>query len=433
MGVNSGYKESNVIFKYFDNTYFKEFFDLNDANVLQWALTVMEKVYDKGIVPSYVDRNSGNDNLFEDEDYIALYLSKCHFFALFVIYSRLFEDIESNTILKQLFLDNLGIYYAVDQSESDLDYIFNNYISEYRNRGTISVGSKAGESGNTIDGELLRLINYKQYNEYILALVGAHEMGGTIGNSSPLYRGTNLITNLTKAYEYGEGVTSLDLYPLFNSSFVYLVSDEIMLASPVGGSAGIDYDGDENKLIPINRGIGYEISFKCRFNLGITLPPTISFGVSAYDINQSSVFLRLAETGITSSNNLFLNNSNTVLKISDKDVWIRGIIYPFDDDNKIGDQLNIGEGNNLRFNDSAEYIVPKIIAANNSDDFLETYLYDIKVRPLSLPFSLGQLGSRNFILNYLRNGSGIPTGELENIITKELLPYNSIYKPIYLT
>jgi len=206
-----------------------------------------------------------------------------------------------------------------------------------------------------------------------------------------------------------------------------------VVATSVGSAAGIDYDGDEDKLIPINRNLGYEISFKCRFNLGTTLPPTITFGVNAYDINQLSVLLKLAETGDTSSNNLFLNDSNTVLKINDKDVWVRAIIYPHNDLNKINDQLNIGEGNNLKFNDSAEYIVPKIIVTNNSDTFLETYLYDIKVRPLSLPFSLGQLGSRNFILNYLNNDSGIPTDELESIITKELLPYNSIYKPIYLT
>lgn len=424
MGKTSGYKLFDLIYEFFDNSHFKEFFDLNDANVLQWSLTVMEKLYSSGIMPSYIERNSGNDNLFEDEDFIAFWLSKCHFFGLLVIYVRFFENIEQNDVLKQLFLDNLGLYYAIDQSSTDLDYIFNNYLDEIKNRGTISVASKKGENGNQVDGELLRIINYKTFNEYVFAPLAKKEIGWNIGNSSPLFRGTQLMSNMVKAYEFGDEVTDLNLYPLISTSNVAIDSG-YMLFTHTTGVNGLQY-AEEEDLIPINNKVSYEVSFFIESLGDLT---DLSFGVSAFNSQIQSLQLFDASTGTASTDNLFLDTIYPI--VSDLGVWVRGVVYGSGETDLKG-TLNIGVGNNLKFNTSCEYICPKILIDNSTNSVNMVRVKDIKVRPLALPYSLGQLSANNFIVNYLKNNSGKFENELNNIIRKELLPYNSNYQPIYL-
>ena len=170
-----GYSVVDLVYNKFDNSFFREFFDLNDPELLQWSLSVLEKIYDKGVLPSFIERNNG-DNIFYDEDFISWFFTKTHFFAIFVKYARVFENIKLNDILKVEFLNNIGLYFSIDQSSADLTYLIDNYISEFNKRGTNRIWAKDGELGNTIDGELLRLISYKTYNEFIFALLASNEV-----------------------------------------------------------------------------------------------------------------------------------------------------------------------------------------------------------------------------------------------------------------
>jgi hypothetical protein len=76
----------------FENSIFAEFIQCPDEEVLGWCINVTQKLYEKGIVPSYIDRG----NREEDQDYIDFWRTIAFFFAILVIYARKFENFSSN-------------------------------------------------------------------------------------------------------------------------------------------------------------------------------------------------------------------------------------------------------------------------------------------------------------------------------------------------
>lgn len=414
----------------FNNSFFREFIDVLNPDVLTWALNVLEKLYDRGILPQYLERNSGDSDLFEDEDFISFFFSKTHFFAILVIYSRLFENIENNNILKRKFLSDMGLYVALDQSDDDLDYIFNNYISEFENRGTNFIHYIKGTEGNAVDGEILRLLNHKSSDEFVFALLSNDEIGWNLGNSSPTYKGTDKITNITKAYEFSQDVEDISLYPLENAGFISLNTGFIKIVNPTTSTVGIRYDGDLTKKIVVDSNVSYEMSFRITLDNASIFTFDFELGVDSYDVNNNSLGLVNNQDGVA-SNNFYLGTSD-IFKITLTEYWVRCIIFTSDTVNDGGELLNVGYGNNLRFQNGVNYIVPKILFSNFSDPLGEILIRDFKFRPLELPFSLGMLGVKNFIVNFVENFSGRFQDNVENIIKNELVPYNSIYNPIFI-
>ena len=65
------------------------------------------------------------------------------------------------------------------------------------NRGTNHINDKKNE-GSQIEGEILRLIQYNDKDEYLFNLHKTEHFGWNLGNSSPLYRGLYLNDNLQK-------------------------------------------------------------------------------------------------------------------------------------------------------------------------------------------------------------------------------------------
>lgn len=426
--LSGSYEELN--YPYYSKSVFSKFFGVNDAEVLQWALTVLEKIYEKGILASYIDRGyvTEGGGTSVDDDFITFWYTKTHAFAILVHYARQFEDLANNEILLQELANNLGIYTTLSPDIQELSYIYNNYIDEFERRGTERIYEKQSSDDN-IDGELLRLLNYVSSDEFIFALVGREEIGWNIGNSSPLYRGTDRIVNLNKAYEDTIEVVDLNTYPLIDSSSISINGDYMLIENP-SGDCGIGDDTDNDKKITINPSLNYEVSFRVKRVSGT--PDSlnnISFGVDCFDESYNTLSLRSNKTG--SLTNWFFQNER-ITTVYDTDFWVRGIIFnkdnPINSDDDIN--LNIG-GNNLRFLSLAKYIIPRIIV-NGGLGSASIYIYDIKLKPLSLPYSLGQLSAKNFIINYVDNNSEFSNENFETIVQNELVPYNSNYNPIYI-
>ncbi|MDH3382223.1 MAG: hypothetical protein OEL54_05920, partial [Flavobacteriaceae bacterium] len=207
-------------------TIFSKFFDVNNVNVLGWALNVLEKLYKQGIIPDYITR--GEDELnptIDDVDYLSFFYSMTHFWAIIVYYARQFRDIINNDILLNKFIFDLGLYLNTNITLTHLQYIFENYPDEFRKRGTSAIVSYGDET--IPNGELLRLISYTTAKEFIFALLEPHATGWCISKSSPSFNYTTHCMNMIKGYEEGEGIADLNKYPLSSSSYISIVDNKM--------------------------------------------------------------------------------------------------------------------------------------------------------------------------------------------------------------
>ena len=427
MGTNSsGYKIESVFYKYFDNSYFKTFFDLDDPEIIQLALSLLEKLYGKGILAGYVERNTGSLNPFDDEDFISFFYTKTHFISIIIKYARLYKDISQNDTLKKGFLDNIGLYYSHSQSQEDLDYLFDHYVAEIQKRGTGLV-ALAKASGQPVDGEILRLISYLTIDEFLFALLAPQEIGWCLGYSSPCFDGAGNITNLIKGYEYTDAIVDLTKYPLLNPSKISIVGDYMYIALNNTQTSGIQYDSVESKRFVIDPDLDYEISFRVKATASGTLP-SIAFSVDVYDVNENYMYLQNMKTGVFSIDNKFVTFTPN---LSNTEYWVRAMIFKKGTVYHADDELNIGLGNNFNFSNNEKYIVPKIIVTAASNTTVVS-IKDFKVRLGLLPFSLGMLGLKRLVVNFYKNNSGLFDDDLNTIIRNELLPYNVVYEPVNL-
>jgi len=77
-----------------------------------------------------------------------------------------------------------------------------------------------------VNGEILRIVCFRpECDEFLFALTDIQKFGWNIGNSSPLYKGTNFIDQLIKGYENTQSALDLTKYPLNESSFVTTEDD----------------------------------------------------------------------------------------------------------------------------------------------------------------------------------------------------------------
>jgi hypothetical protein len=426
----------------FYNMIFGDLFTPNNIEVLGWAINVLEKLYKKGIIPSYISREEGGD----DTDYISYWFSITHFFAILVYYARGFENISSSVVLMREFVKGRGVYMRNNADLEELYYIYSNYIQEIKRRGTKWIGLREGDilSGSSViyyygeviggdliyaeeDGEILRLIDYADFDEFLFAFTTRGELGWCIGQSSPLYTGADNIKNLIKGYEFTSEIVDLEKYPLLGSDYLTLNDGKIRVTSvPPDHVSGIGYTGVTNpiKAFVVDPSLSYEISFKVKKS---NSDEDLYFGVSFYDRNGILV-QTINITNGANGNSFFadekLNKTNT-------EYWIRGVVYPYNTPLMPNDKLNIGFGHSVRFQSNVCYMVPLIFVDNVSESISTDIvdIWDIKVRIADLGFSRGLMSARNFIIGFLRNRSNqFNNQKVEDIINSELIPYNTFTK-----
>jgi len=426
----------------YSRSIFAEFFSCSSIEVLEWCLSVLEKIYKPGIVPEYIIRGSESNINWEDRDYLDFWRSITCYFAVIVTYARLFGDFTSNKKILEAYLQSKDFFVCTSDTIFDLVYIANNLYDEMRKRGTQGIAlqsnmiddSSSSLSGSEadlqreIDGELYRLVCWQEGDEFLFCNSEPWKCGWVINKSSPLYRGINDRYNANKSYEMSQDVLDLSKYPLYESSYISLESDgtkQVMRVKPsIGSSAGfLPLAFDLDFAIPVDPSLDYEFTCSIR-NTGTT--DWIYTGVLSYTKDGNNV----TNVGVSygGGKDTFLNGLQ-VGKVSSQYYYLRGIIYNSDQallgaDGDTGD----GFGSNLKFgSDSVSYIIPFIFIAGK-DGVGEYYIWDIKVRPRKTNFSTGCVsGSKNYLLTWLNNRSPQYSDESVTRLMKEkLIPYNSI-------
>jgi hypothetical protein len=379
---------SELPYPVYNKTAFKNFFNVNDINVFSWAINVLEKLYVKGLIlPDFIERANNFSNL-EDEDFIVYWNSITHIFAIIVNFSRKFEEFEFNSYLLNEFIDSKDLITSNELDITDLIYLFNNYVEEYKKRGTYAIIERK-EDGAALDGELIRLTKSKVYQEFIFALLKNYETGWCLGKSSPTCNRTTFIDSLNK----------------FND----LVDEE---------------DVDDVDKVPVSSSQAYELSFKITStNSNITL----DFGVISWNKDDAPVTLK---NSLTSGNtNYFFQNK--ALKFTNQEYYVRAIVYGFEAGDNESHVTSIG-GNNLRFNETCAKVVP-FLSVNNKISEDDVVIEGVILRPAYLPFSRGQLGVKNIVYLNCNNDSGEQNSHVENFISEKLIPYSCVLKTNFIS
>lgn len=418
----------------YSKTDFKQFFDVNDINVLGWAFNVLEKLYERGILPKYVQR----DYTENSKDFIDYWLSITHFFAIIVYMARQFQDIPKNKILFDLFLESKGLSLSGEETRVQREYLFANYIDEFRKRGTKNITSTDG----TVNGEFMRLINYKDTDEFLFFNLVFQDLGWCCDLSSPTWTGTEQIINAMKAYEYSVNIDDKSKYPLSGDSGNIdivkenegTVNETRWLSLPATpGFNGIEAPASKDKLLKISPSLSYEIYFKVKSISGNDSDTDhVTFGANGYNDKLEKVDFYNGQTG-EALNSFFDKDTPLSLKKTNTEYWFRGVITRADTVTKPNIHLNFENGVPLISDRSIKYFTPvigqKYVAGDKT-----IMIRDIKVKPLDLPIERGYLGSILPIVSYFYNNSGKERDYIKNFTEKYLLGYkNNIILPTYLT
>lgn len=327
----------------YTNTNFNNFFPLNNICSIGWSVNVLEKLYKKGIVPNYIERNLSGSGT-EDKDYIDFWRTITHFFALFVCLARQFQYFYNNQQLLLEYVRQRSLFVCSDTSHMDLLYLSGYYFDEIRQRGTRQVFLKKSDT-KPVDGEYLRLICYNPKDEFVYNLNKNEHIGWNIGNSSPCYKGLTGRLNVNKFYvDFVEDVENLNQLSITSDSLPYISlyeqsnsdsnSDsnsnssqikESIIIHPASIPVGLGGESvglvESDKRIVVNPNLDYEITFFVKSN--ITNDQKISFGVDSFDKNGN--FISLIDNSNQNTSNIFFNQ--IVLNKSDKYYFVRGIVY----------------------------------------------------------------------------------------------------------
>src|ERR1700744_3817776 len=222
--------------QYFQGSIFSQFFNATDVSVLKWYVSVLEKLYQKGLIPSFIERLN---EFGLPDDFVDFWKSICKFFAYFVMYARAYQNFPQNSYLLSEYLEERGLTTSINNTLTELQYLMQNYNRQIFNRGTIHIIDKIMNNA-LVDGELLRLIYYNDsLDEFLFNLYKTQHFGWNLGNSSPLHRGLYLNDNLNKSYETGRNVNDITKYPTVGTVAKVTDGNKTVLQL-TGSGSGID-------------------------------------------------------------------------------------------------------------------------------------------------------------------------------------------------
>lgn len=422
--INGSYIDS-VCGEVFSKSIFAEYLSCPDEEVLGWCINVLDKLYND-IVPKYITRKE-NQSTTEDRDYIDFWRTISCYFAVIVVYGRkMLERFFLYNKTFQLFLKQRGFFIRSNEETEDMLVLRESYYNEIRKRGTLKIIRKKGTE--PIDGELLRLIEFRENDEFIFNLNENKNIGWNIGNGSPCYKGLGHIHNVIKGYEETQDFVDLTKYPLQEDSFISIITDgskDVLSIENVSTGLESGIVTDSSFLIPVVDTLDYEITFYLKQP---ELKSNITFGVKGYDENGLPLEFRSIFSD-TITNRFFTSQK---LSRNDKYIFVRGILYnKYKTNLSAGDSfLNIGVGSNLKSPTGLTFICPELyITGDGSTNSL--YIWDFKVRPLRTSYSKGFIQTNNYIECWLKNrNQNYSLDEIQTNIERYLIPYNTNIKII---
>lgn len=416
---------------------------------------IFKKLYFRGIVPKYITR-AENVSFDEDRDYVALFSTISYFFSLMIAFFKRFENFRNDEELLREQVRGWGVNFDEGGvTLEQLQYLAQNYYSQIQQRGTAMIMTREGEvlpNGGTavVDGELVRLLHSKPFNELLVGTIADYKMGWCMRNASPMYRGTCREVTLNKTPENTEDFQSLSHFPTVNygsASVALATSDSkrvMRITSSGNGTAGIgrllnSATDISAFMITADPEISYEVTIAfCLVSGSNRSAVTAYFGVEGFNDNKEKLddaFVNLDGT----VDGQFFQQAFSIWKSG---VWYfaRGIIHTYSTTLVAGTKTNLGVGVDLSFNNPfVRFISPRFLITTTSAATVE--LWDYKVRPLVrgksiLPYrsgapvnshSLGFIQARDFMYTYARNNNNsLSQDEITDIIEKYLYPYGKI-------
>lgn len=421
ISIDINYIELNIP-DFYQSTVFSKYFSYLNKEAIEWSVNVLNKIYNKGVVPQFIER--GDNFNWGDEDYINFWWSIIYINGLKISYGKIFSDILSYPDLVRKFLLQKDLIISTNDDLSNYYYLLSYYYDEIMKRGTASVTDKnrtlpSDFSNIVIKGELLRLCSQPSYIESIFGVINSNETGWVVDYTYPGYNYNDLYLDFIRGFEVTKSVEDLTKYNLFNPGSIVLenvsIGEEIIKCIKINSSGGSVYTGIEssyNKSILVDNESDYEISFRIK---GLQVGNQVEFGVKGYNFKGDEVdFKSIYDDSPRNSFTTFNNISG--------DLFIRGFIR-----HKFYGLLEklpeIGELINLKFNLGIEKISPfiKITTTNN------IYIYDIKVKVLPVTSVNATLLYNSELVIKLLDGYSTLTKQdiVETIITK-LIPVNMI-------
>ena len=256
---------------------------------ISWSLNVLDKVYRRGIVPSFIERQ---DNLnWSDEDYINIWWSLLYPMALRISYAEVFTDLLWTPRLLQEFLEQRGLILGNISSLDELYYLMSHFYDEISRRGTLSIfdTDRADDQGFTLRGELARLIDLKNKFDLFLGLVNSHEQGWWLNETSVGgYENSDTYMNYILGYENEFGIVyktkGINIYPLINAQNVTWLNSvnnpTLLINTPEEASlSGIGSSQVQDNAIPVNSHWKYCVIA----DIEVQTASTVNFGVQGFD------------------------------------------------------------------------------------------------------------------------------------------------------
>lgn len=333
-------------------------------------------------------------------------------------------------------------YYSagIGQVSTDLIYssddLFNNYLRF-----------------NFAGGELTRVINKQEPDEFIYPLLANTDLAWNLGTGSPSSIQTYPIIGFNKFVGYGKNIPSLkDMHLKFpevgvNKDFSrininttrFVGRKVIELNIDENKSGGIEFakTGDmvfNRRLIPVNSDMDYEVSFRIYFEstnpIATSIDFNMDFGVDSFDDVFTETVL-LSDADGTDSNTIATVTPDVGLggmfqsRFYKKWVLVRGVIYNSEHTDVDERILSIPSSHNLRLKEDTFYIYPRLSITPLEAD-CRFYLTDIGVRPLVMNTSKGTQNVRNVILPHIINRGQKTFEAVETTIKTTLAPYNAL-------
>lgn len=359
----------------YDRTGFKNFFDVNDLEVVGWAWNVLEKMYIHGVVPIYISRTNA-------DDFNSFFLAITHLFAIIVVYGRKYRRIEDSEVLMKTFLEQWGIVYETIFTQEERTNIFNDWIGEFSRRGTSQIADESMPNK-----ELRRLLGYSKPSEFLFAVLEPCNVGWCVGYSSPMWYGTESVNAVSKGWDYGldwlrgndmKGVGLAENYPIVGNLSRINTADGYVFQTG-SGRCGL-YSTNKSKAVEVYVGMDYEVTVWVKALSGGV--QNIDFGVNCFDVN-GGVLRQVSLTDLRVSDSFFDRDSdhNPCLV---PNVWyrLRGVIYNVLAERDLSLSLNFKDGKPLKFANGTAYLAPYIVQDGQSSVTMQ--IGGVTVKPLYL-------------------------------------------------
>lgn len=385
----------------YKDTIFAKFFDSNDPKVLNWYINVLNKLYQKGLLPDYINRKNSENG--SNLDFIQFWSTVTKFFAFYVIYSRQFQNFHQSESLLFEFLQQRGLNISNSTTLDQMNRLMQDYYAEIFKRGTLAIVDKE-EDGKFVDGELLRLLWYKrEKDEFIFNPRLPQHIGWNLGNSSPLYRGLDLHDNANKMPE--KGIFPEDITKYTGATLIQDEGHNVISFISLGFI----------KKIKVSSDLDYCLSFLIKTSGKITITANL--------YNEENQIISTYSYKDGSIQNKFFEQAQ--LYRSDKYLPIRLFLYNWNKPLFSQDTTTIRQGNDLKMHQDAVWVSFQIESTETSS------LYQLRFLPTSTPYSHGLIQVNNVIDSFLQNNNHYKDFyDITSYIKRYLIPYDSYIFPI---